>query len=280
MDEWMRAWRSFGATDANPWTAALDHFTKTGEAGYPAQFSAALGKMTEQSRAFFDLGQSLVRNEGQGWRESVFRYLDELSEQARDPHAAGRSVMGASPLNYWLRFAGHDTGREGGDASLVSRIERLLEMPGLGYTREHQESLQELSRLWLRYERACGEYAAYCAETASRSVEALRERLTEAFADGGGPRSIRELYDAWVACSEEVYAERVATEEYVKLNGRMINAFMAYRKQAARLLDRWAEAANLPTRREVDVLHRTLKDTRRELRDLKSGRGAGAGPRR
>ncbi|MGA8259173.1 MAG: class III poly(R)-hydroxyalkanoic acid synthase subunit PhaE, partial [Arenicellales bacterium] len=145
-----------------------------------------------------------------------------------------------------------------------------LRMPGVGYTREHQESFQELSRLWLAYEQAYGEYAAYSAETTRRSLNRLRENLIESFEQGEGPSTIRDLYDNWVSCSEDTYAERVATEEYRHLNARMINALMAYRSQAAKIMDQWAEAANLPTRDEVDALHRKLKETRQELSALKS----------
>lgn len=275
IDEWMRAWQSFGSEGANPWTAAFDHFTRSNQAAYQQQFSGALARISEQSRAFFDLGQTLAQNDGGDWRESVFKYLDALSELTRDPHTALQAFAGASPLDYWRRFAGHEAQPPRDPPSLVSQVEKLLEMPGLGYTREHQESLQELSRLWLHYERAYGEYAAYCAETARRSVDALRERLAEEFGSGRGPASIRELYDAWVACSEDVYAERAATEDYMKLHSGMVNALMAYRRQAGRLLDQWVEAANLPSREEVDALHRKLKDTRRELRELKAGLGTG-----
>lgn len=270
MNDWMQAWRSFpGTGNAHPWTAAFDHFTKSTQAAYQQQFSDALTKITDQSRAFFELGETLVRNDAEGWQQSVFTYLDELAERAEDPHKAAQALAGVAPLDYWRQFAGHEAG-PGTEHSFLGQVEKLLQMPGLGYTREHQESVQELSRRWLTYEKAYGEYAAYGAETGRRSIERLRERLREEFEQGGGPASIRELYDTWVECSEEVYAERARTEEYMALHGRMVNALMQYRQQAAKLTDQWAEAANLPTREEVDALHRKLKDARQELRAIKT----------
>lgn len=271
MDEWMRAWQSFPRTgSASPWTAAFDHFTKTTQAAYQQQFSDALTKITDQSRAFFDLGETLVGNDGEGWQQSVFKYLDELADRAGDPNQAAQALAGASPLDYWRQFAGHDANPSREQHSLLSQVEQLLRMPGLGYTREHQESVQELSQCWLNYEKAYGEYAAYGAETGRRSVERLRERLRGEFDQGGGPASIRELYDTWVECSEEVYAERARTKEYMNLHGQMVNALMRYKQQAAKLMDQWAEATNLPTREEVDALHRKLKDTQQELRAIRT----------
>lgn len=278
-DEWMRAWRSFpGAaqTDpwsnpsSNPWAAALDHFTKTNQAVYQQPLAEAVNKLTEQSRAFFELGQQVAGNDQDGWQQSVLKYLDSLCEQLTDPQAAARALTGASPLDYWRQFAGHDAASPPEAHSFMSQVEKTLQTPGVGYTREHQESMQELSRRWLSYEKAHGEYAAYCAETARRSAEKLRHRLKEAFEKDRGPSSIRALYDAWVACSEEVYAERTGTREYMQLHGRMVNALMAYKQQAARITDQWAEALGLPTREEIDALHRKLKDTRQALRTLET----------
>ncbi|MBS1269783.1 MAG: Poly(3-hydroxyalkanoate) polymerase subunit PhaE [Gammaproteobacteria bacterium] len=273
-DEWMRAWQSFpGTGDANPWTAALDHFTKSNPNAYQQPFVEELNRITEQSRAFFDLGQQIVGNEDDGWQQAVLKYLDDLSEQLRDPRSAAAVFAGASPLDYWRQFADQWAPASREPHSFHGQIEQLLRMPGLGYTRERQEFVQELSRRWLDYEKAYGEYAAYCVETARRTAEKLRERLREEFTDEEGPDSIRAVYDAWVACSEEVYAERTRTEEYIKLHGRLVNALMAYRQQAVEIMDQWAEVANLPTRTEVDALHRKLKDTREAVRDLQAREG-------
>lgn len=272
--EWMRAWRSFpDPGDGNPWTAMLDHFTKSHPASSHQSCAEALDKISEQSRAFFDLGQSLASNAGEGWRESVATFLEELAGRLQDPEAVAPVFGAMSPMGYWRQLAGHGNDEARDPRSPAARIDQLLRMPGVGYTREHQEAVQELARLGLDYEQAYGEYAAYGAETARQSVERLQERLNTEFEEGDGPASIRALYDAWIACSEEVYAERVAAADYVKLHGRMVNALMAYRRQAGKIMDQWAKAANLPTREEVDALHRKLKDTQHQLRALKTRAG-------
>ncbi len=281
VDEWLRAWRSFpDAGGANPWTAMLDHFTHSHPAASHQSFSDAVDRISGQSRAFFDLGRTLDTNDGEGWQASVFKYLDEIAERMRDPEAAAQAFGGVSPLGYWQQFAGHAAESTGDRQSLMARFDELLRMPGIGYTREHQESLQELSRLWLEYEQAYSAYAAYCAETVRMTVDRLRARLAREFEGGSGPTSIRALYDIWVDAGEEVHAERVAAQEYMQLHGRMVNALMAYRRRAGILIDQWVKIANLPTREEVDALHRKLKDTRDALRDLEAGGDPSPGARR
>jgi class III poly(R)-hydroxyalkanoic acid synthase PhaE subunit len=201
------------------------------------------------------------------------KHLEWLTEQAGDPQARATTLAGASPLDYWRQFAGHAASSSPDQSSFFAKLDKTLQTPGLGYTRELQEAMQELSRRWLSYEKAYGEYAAYCAETTRRSLEKLRERLQEAFENGEGPDSVRALYDAWVDCSEEVYAERAATGEYMSLHGTMVNTLMAYRQQASQIMDQWADAQGLPTRQEVDALHRKLKETRQALRTLEARLG-------
>jgi polyhydroxyalkanoate synthase subunit PhaE len=271
VDQWLQAMRSFPDTaGANPWTIMLDHFAKSHPASYQQPFADVLEKMAEQSRAIFDLGQALASAGPGDWRDSVFSYLDDMTDRLSDPETASRVPGGVSVLDHWRQFAGHGAAGEGDPSTMFAQLEKLLATPGLGPNRGHQESIQALSRAWLSYQRAYGDYAAYCVESARRTVERLRDRLEHEFDAGNGPASIRSLYDTWVACSEEVYAERVATQDYMALQGRMVNALMAYRRQARELMDRWAAAANMPTRTEVDSLHLKLKAARDELRALKA----------
>lgn len=247
----------------------MDHFAQAGRAGISPPFAEVLDKLIAQSRAFLELGQQLADNDGVDWQESVSHYLDKLASGLRDPVTAAAQT-GMPALDYWHRFAGHGDGDAGESRSFLDQLDQLLRTPGLGYTREQQETIQELSRRWIAYEEAHGEYLAYCAETIRIAVLRLRGCLTEQFKAGQGPGSVRELYDAWVSCCEEVHGERAASEEYMKRYGRMVNALMAYRQHISRVVDQLAEAVNLPNRAEVDAVHRKIKDLQQEVRELKA----------
>lgn len=270
LDEWLRTWQSLpGAAQANPWTAALDQLAQSGNTGLPQPLAEVFDKLAAQSRVFFQLGHQLADHDTDDWQQSVLDYLDEVATCLRDPDSTAAQT-GMPPLDYWRRLAGHGDGEAGDHQSFMAQLERMLQTPGLGCTREQQEAAQELSRRWLVYQQAHGEYLAYCAETIRIAVQRLRGRFTAQFKAGEGPGSLRELYVAWLACCEEVHGERAAGEEYTRRHGRMINALMAYRQQTSQLVDQLAEAVNLPTRTEVDVLHRKVKDLQQEVRELKA----------
>ncbi|HSH41969.1 MAG TPA: poly(R)-hydroxyalkanoic acid synthase subunit PhaE [Arenicellales bacterium] len=269
VDQWMRAWRAFpDAGEVNPWSVMLEQLSRSQGGGEPA-FADAAARITQQSRLLLDLGHALTAASGGDWQESVLGYLDELGERLGDPEEAMRVFGGTSALASWRSFADPDRGADA--EAWMGGFDALLRMPGIGPARQQQEALRELYRLWREYERAYGEYAAWCAETARRSVDRLRAYLSDRFENDDGPAGIRALYDAWAECCGQVYAERVATDDYAKLQGRLVNAFLAYRRQTGELMDEWARGTGLPTRQEVDALHRELKEMRMTLREFQAG---------
>jgi len=50
----------------------------------------------------------------------------------------------------------------------------------------------------------------------------------------------------------------------VRNHGQLVNALMALKHQGSRMIDEVAGAYNLPTRGEMDTVHRRLQRTRRE----------------
>jgi class III poly(R)-hydroxyalkanoic acid synthase PhaE subunit len=98
--------------------------------------------------------------------------------------------------------------------------------------------------------------------------------------------SARALYDSWVGCCEQVYAEEVKTAEYARISGRLINAQMAVKQRMAIMVDEALGAMNMPTRSELRTLQDRLQETRREYKALrhevealKRQLGNGGGPR-
>jgi len=148
-------------------------------------------------------------------------------------------------------------------------VDRMLSAPGLGYSREEQAQYQDLTRRVLDYQRALQEYAAFFSQLGFKSVQRMRD-FVQRQADGGKTiDSVRTLYDSWVACCEEVYGEEVATPEYARIHGRLVNAQMALKKRMSVMVDENLGAMNMPTRSELRTLQDRLQETRRENKQLR-----------
>jgi class III poly(R)-hydroxyalkanoic acid synthase PhaE subunit len=102
------------------------------------------------------------------------------------------------------------------------------------------------------------------------SVERLQWLVKEAEQKKKTIGSARELYDMWVQCCEAEYADRVMTDEYTELHGRLVNALMRVKQRMSFIVDEYLGAMNMPTRRELRTLQDRVQEARRETKRLRS----------
>lgn len=278
-DNWEKAWSALGgATTGNPWAAALDHWWRGFATQGDTESQDVLERIVAQSRAFFAFAGPLEKAlGGKDWQQDIHSALEALKNQFADP-GAGTTALWQAPLEHWRRVGSMLSELPGGYLNSTipgsgqsaqefaqGKLQQLLTTPGVGYTREHQEQLQKLARLNIDYQNAYARYARAYTEMAKRSLDELWARIQQR---DEPIESVRELYDLWVECSERVYAEEVKTKEYVALHGELVNAAVALRHHTAQIIEETAEAANLPTRREMDTLHARYQQTRRREQRL------------
>jgi class III poly(R)-hydroxyalkanoic acid synthase PhaE subunit len=146
---------------------------------------------------------------------------------------------------------------------------RALSIPGLGYTREQQESMQKLARHLLTYHDAFRAYKLAFAKTALASLVSVRKRLEAMHEKGEKIESLRGLYDLWVDASEEAYAEFAMSDEYQVVYGDLVNTLMQVRKDLNELAEHQYELMNIPTRSEIDTMQHRQQENRREGRQLR-----------
>ncbi len=79
---------------------------------------------------------------------------------------------------------------------------------------------------------------------------------------------MRPLYDLWIDCGEDAYAEQVATPEFPHLQAEMINALMRMKRHEQMVVEEFMTALNMPTRREMDTTHKRIHELQRQVRQL------------
>jgi class III poly(R)-hydroxyalkanoic acid synthase PhaE subunit len=301
--KYWEAWSEFGrqAVDAmipqqgggaNPWAQALDHWWNAVSSSTPPEIESFYSKLVEQGKAYFRLSEGMA----QGFESATTggqRFMDLQRETEKALAGMKEAFTGSSaqandlmrqvmafwelPLDTWQRTASslsllpgdflqnlklEDVERVSG--TIDDRIDRFLSVPGVGYTREWQEQLQQHARLWLDYQRAYQRYVTGFSQLGLQSVERFENKLKEVSAAGKKVSAARDLYDLWVDCCEEVYGEYVSTDEYAELHAELVNTLMQVKHHAGALIDEYMGAMNMPTRREVNTLHRRMQETRRE----------------
>ncbi|MCI0400529.1 MAG: class III poly(R)-hydroxyalkanoic acid synthase subunit PhaE, partial [Gammaproteobacteria bacterium] len=153
----------------------------------------------------------------------------------------------------------------------VTRVaDRFLSVPGVGYTREWQEQVQEWFRLGGEYQTALQNYMNAFGRVAIDSLEHLKKKIVELAEQGRDLTTLREIYDLWVDSSEGAYAQFVVTDEYAELYGRLVNALMALKHHGRSMVDEGLAAMNMPTRKGFDTMQSRQQDLRRELKTVRA----------
>lgn len=122
------------------------------------------------------------------------------------------------------------------------------------------ELLMKLGQLQAQLSRHWGEIAGNAAQ---RFMARMRTRQSTDLT----PESALALYEIWVECAEEAYAETVRREDFSHLQAQLTNTAMALllaqRSQAEALARAWG----LPTREETDALQRQIRELRQRLEE-------------
>jgi class III poly(R)-hydroxyalkanoic acid synthase PhaE subunit len=270
----------------NPWESAVDHWWQAVSPAAPEVARDFMGKMVEQGKVFFRMADGFTRDlsaagdGGDGW-QAITRSLDEMQKafgqcaQGGDDALHRMMAFWELPYDNWQRMMSSlspvpgDLLRNMPHDQVNDSVKRFLSAPGLGYTREEQSQYQDLLRRNLSYQKALQEYMGFFSHIGVKAVARMREALERLDREEKSVDSARGLYDTWVGCCEEVYAEEVQSPEYARIHGQLVNAQMALKQRMSVMVDETLGALNMPTRSELKTLQDRLQETRREYKALR-----------
>ena len=280
----------------NPWEAAMDQWWKALSPAASDPSKLFMDRLLAQGKAYFATIERFTRGLTSGNDTSAgWEALNKTFEDMQRAFTGGLGGFGSGygsgeandgmrrmlgfwemPLDNWQRMMSSLSPMMPGDLlrnmphdHVKDSVERMLSAPGLGYTREEQAQYQDLVRRTLDYQNALQEYMGFFGKLGIKSVERLKEFLQARVTSDEPVDSARTLYDSWVGCCEEVYAEEVSTPEYARIHGRLVNAQMALKQRMSVMVDETLGAMNMPTRSELRTLQDRVQETRRENKHLR-----------
>lgn len=159
-----------------------------------------------------------------------------------------------------------------------ARAENLswLRIPAFGYSREQDEEKQQALLAFADYQRALRQYNALILKSSQLSFGILETKLAERAEPGRQIESMRALYDLWVDAAEEAYAQVASSEEFRKAYGELVDAQMRVRASMQKQVERVSVDLGMPTRTELNSVHRRLHDLRRGRGDASTPAGTDA----
>jgi len=145
----------------------------------------------------------------------------------------------------------------------------LMKSPILGPTREFNGKLLAGFEAWKNLYKASINYQIVLADIQVRSFEALMRELVAKAEKGNTVQNWRQFQQIWSEVSDTVFEESFCKEENLKIRGNFINALNSYRLKQQELMELSMNMMNMPVRSEIDEIHKTIYELRKEVKTLK-----------
>ena len=219
-----------------------------------------------------------VRDIGMRWLEAGQAYLQgwqQFAQRSAAGAAAGEPPLkfGEDMLNAWQgTWAGAAMAGEGATRQFADLISRL---PAIGLAREQTEAWRELMAAQAEYQQLEQELRAVWAKVQTDALSLLETLIRERKQKGGaslapGAAEYRELYNLWVECGEQVFSQVAHSESYCKLQAQLGNAAIRLRAGQQTILERMLKQYDLPTRSELNTVHKQMRELRERVATLEA----------
>lgn len=289
-------WNKMVEHNLKSWDSATDPFIKSTAENFFAAQGTTLRFLEFSARAWSALAPRF--ESGEDWGASVAAMLDKMRHEWADSPAnlaaASQDVgeLWRLYMEQWRSFGGPWEGvalqtpqymgrAMTGDSSAMMALSelyrdayqqtlgKLVTSPNLGMTRQLNARLGEGFDAWTNLQLATVEYNAMLAETWGEAFKKLMEDLVGMAERDEKITSVRDLLLLWTRGAEKIFVDTFQTEPYVRAQGKMLNAAMAYRLKERVIIEEFLKFYDLPTRTELDETHRRIYELRKEVKALR-----------
>jgi class III poly(R)-hydroxyalkanoic acid synthase PhaE subunit len=156
-----------------------------------------------------------------------------------------------------------------GGAALEQPFEAILGLPRLADVPAYDRKILALLQDWMAVAQRSGEFSALVGQVWLQAWLTFLADLQRAAVEGKPVQSGRELLERWMATANMALLKAQREGEFLAAQRRLLEAILSSRTKEREIVEAQAEALGLPTRTEMDDVHRTLQEVKRELRALK-----------
>lgn len=308
-NQWVKTWTQTGTEIWKGWFDTMNASLTSGtdENGQSASGFAA-GQMAPNQAALmrflqfsFEAWKDLLPQveSGANWQETLENYSRQVRQQIED-FAAGPRKLTESTTGLWKLYVGqmqkfgqtwmNYTGAATVpfSSAMMGKSEALIELnnlywdqlyqptfgtvlqsPMLGVSRELNGAVLRHFQAWTDFYRASNDYQVVLADIQVRAFGKLMEELASRASKGEKVESWRQFQQLWSVTIDDVFEETFCSEDQLKIRGRFINSLNAYRVEQQKLMEIWMGSLNLPLRSEIDEMHKTIYELRKEVKSLK-----------
>jgi hypothetical protein len=242
------------------WLAGQQQFLKAQE-----PLLSKFGTMMQGAAAGGDASEALARaqstwelceKQARDWATAAQHWFEPASAGEPEGIAAETLRRMLDPSRFL--YAGTD--------EINHAIQRLVEGPEFADIGTLERQVLKATKEWLALREASAAHRAVTAAAWSRAFETFsKEMMTK---PPSMKDSARSVLDRWLAIANEELIRTQRTDAFLEAQRNLLRAGVDYRLKERELVELWCETHSIPTRTEVDDLHRTVHGLNRRVRDL------------
>jgi class III poly(R)-hydroxyalkanoic acid synthase PhaE subunit len=145
----------------------------------------------------------------------------------------------------------------------------VLQSPNLGYAREFNNKLLKGFDAGINFSKANFDYQIVLLDVWLKAFDELMRELASSEEKGETFQDWRQLLQVWSNVFDRVFAQTFRSEDALEVQGNFLNSAMTYRLYQQQLMEVFLKMYDLPTRSEVDEIHRSIYELRKEIKRLK-----------
>jgi len=242
-DLWNQGGQAYLTAQQGLFTGMADTMAKQAFAPDTQGFEAARQDFAKLWSSASELSSALTRN---------------LKADQANPQVAAMLAKIVDPRG-WL----------GATNEVDQTLQRMAEGPQLADLWNTERKFMAVFNAWTAMRRHSLEHNKVVLEAWMKAAGAFAKLLNERADKGEALESWREVLALWVETANEVLLETQRSEAFLSTQRDLVKASSELRLAQQDLAEFYSEMFGYPTRTELDDVHRTVTELRRELRAFK-----------
>jgi class III poly(R)-hydroxyalkanoic acid synthase PhaE subunit len=253
-DLWNQSGKAFVTAQQSLFTGMVDTMAKTSGMGEKASFQT----FTPDMQGFETARQDFSKLWSSASELSAALTKNLQGANQTNPHVAEMLAKIFDPRGWFS-----------GTNEVDQTLQRMAEGPQLADLWNTERKFLAVFNAWVAMRQKSLEHNKVMLEAWMKAAGAFAKTLNQRADKGEALESWREVLALWVETANEVLLETQRSEAFLTTQRDLIKASSDLRLAQQDLAEFYSEMFGYPTRTELDDVHRTVTELRRELRAFK-----------
>ena len=145
-------------------------------------------------------------------------------------------------------------------------FQKLVDVPDFADVGIYEKKFLRMNKAWQECQTASTDYHAVLSSTWAEAFKEFTSQLSEFKDQNVQPK---ELLQQWLDIANKLLIGMQRSDLFLEAQNKLVEAHTKLKLQQKEMTESWCESMMIPSRSEVDDLHRIVHDLRRQVRSLK-----------